>query len=483
MTDVATAPPASANLLESNSVNFVPHSQRHGTPKSLFTLWFGANATGVTILTGALAASTSLSLLWGAIAIIIGTLVGSVFVAYHSAQGPVLGLPQMIQSRAQFGFAGANLPLIVVVAMYLGFFGGGTILSGDAVADLTGSPVWAGILITGVIALALVIFGYRVIHVVARIITPAFVVVFIALTVVTIVNWPHNAHHAQTSSGFSATGFFLILGVAAAYHITYGPYVADYSRYLPADTRVTPTFWYTYGGVALSGVWTMILGAAVQIGYSNLGIAEALGAMAGTEGAFLRDVVLIVLILGLINIGALNIYGAAMSSLTIANTFMKKWRATRGLRLAFMIPVGLIGVIGSVALSSDFINAYQNFILFLIVFLIPWSAINLVDFYLVNRGHYVLDDLFTPSGRYGAFNKAGLAAYLIGCVLLTPFVNSGFYSGYIGSRLGFDLSWIVGLILPAALYLVFTRAARRRAVAAETGIAPSAEIAASTQAS
>jgi nucleobase:cation symporter-1, NCS1 family len=482
MTDAVTPPPATATLLESNSVNFVPHSQRHGAPRSLFSLWFGANATGVTILTGALAASTELSLFWGSVAIIIGTLVGSVFVAYHSAQGPVLGLPQMIQSRAQFGFVGANLPLVVVVAMYLGFFGGGTILSGQAVADLTGSPVWGGILITGALALILVIFGYRVIHAAASIITPVFVVVLVALTVVTIVNWPSGAHHVQTPSGFSATGFFLVLGVVAAYHITYGPYVADYSRYLPADTRVAPTFWYTYGGVALSGIWTMILGAAVQIAYSNLGIAEALAAMAGTGGTFLRDVVLIVLIVGLVNIGALNIYGAAMSSLTIANTFMKRWNPTRMLRLAFMIPMGLIGVVGSIALSANFINAYLNFILFLIVFLVPWSAINLVDFYLVRRGHYELDDLFTASGRYGAFNKAGLGAYIIGCLLLIPFVNSGFYTGYIGAKLGFDLSWLLGLLFPAVLYLAFTKAVRRPS-SAETEIPPSAEIATSRQTS
>ena len=36
---------------------------------------------------------------WSLVAIVAGVLVGTFFMAFHSAQGPQLGLPQMIQSR------------------------------------------------------------------------------------------------------------------------------------------------------------------------------------------------------------------------------------------------------------------------------------------------------------------------------------------------------------------------------------------------
>lgn len=48
------------------------------------------------------------NLLWSLIAIIGGVLLGTFFMAFHSAQGPQLGLPQMIQSRPQFGYVGAR---------------------------------------------------------------------------------------------------------------------------------------------------------------------------------------------------------------------------------------------------------------------------------------------------------------------------------------------------------------------------------------
>ncbi len=40
----------------------------------------------------------------------------------HALQGPRLGLPQMILSRAQFEVFGAVVPLVLVCVMYIGFF-------------------------------------------------------------------------------------------------------------------------------------------------------------------------------------------------------------------------------------------------------------------------------------------------------------------------------------------------------------------------
>jgi NCS1 family nucleobase:cation symporter-1 len=444
-------------LIESHSVDFIPLSERHGSARSLFSLWFGANAMGVTLLTGSLAAFTNLSLVWSFVAIVIGTLVGSVFVAYHSAQGPVLGLPQMIQSRAQFGYFGANLPLLVVIAMYVGFFIGGAVLAGDALSALFGIGTRLGIFLAGIASIVLVAFGYDVLHRVAKIITPLFIAAFAVVSIALAVNWPGDGGRAVTSSGFSSTGFFLLVGIVAAYHITYGPYVADYSRYLPANTSHAATFWFTYIGIALSGIWIMTLGAGVQIAYDKLDVVHALGATGQSVGTWLKVVALVILLVGLINIGSLNIYGAAMSSLTIVTSFMSGWRATTALRISFMFAVGAIGTLGASLVSGNLINSYENFIFFLVAFLIPWSAINLVDFYLVKNGDYSVGALFDRNGLYGRFNVPGLTAYVLGCLALIPFVSTTFYTGAIAKRLGFDLSWLVGLIVPALLYLALCK--------------------------
>ena len=89
--------------VEKRSIDFIPESERHGRPRSLFFVWFGANANITTVAAGVLPISLGLNLFWSALSILIGSLIGAIFMASHSAQGPRLGIPQMIQSRAQFG--------------------------------------------------------------------------------------------------------------------------------------------------------------------------------------------------------------------------------------------------------------------------------------------------------------------------------------------------------------------------------------------
>ncbi len=90
--------------IESRSIDWVPLSERTGKPWSLFPLWFMSNANITTLATGMVGASLGASFVTSLLAIVLGVAVGTIFTAFHSAQGPQLGLPQMIQSRAQFGY-------------------------------------------------------------------------------------------------------------------------------------------------------------------------------------------------------------------------------------------------------------------------------------------------------------------------------------------------------------------------------------------
>ena len=107
--------------IERRSSDIVPAAERHGTPVSQFTLWCGANLQITAIVDGALAVVLGgVDPIWAILALLIGNILGGIVMALHSAQGPRLGLPQMISSRAQFGVLGAILPLVLVVVMYLG---------------------------------------------------------------------------------------------------------------------------------------------------------------------------------------------------------------------------------------------------------------------------------------------------------------------------------------------------------------------------
>ena len=104
----------------------------------------------------------------------------------------------------------------------------------------------------------------------------------------------------------------------------------------------------------------------------------------------------------------------------------------------------------------------SNFVLFLLYFLIPWTAINLTDYYLVRRGHYQIEEIFKPDGIYGAVNWWAVGIYVLTIGVEVPFVNSSLYEGPIAKSMGgADISWIVGAILAGVLYyLVATRILR-----------------------
>ena len=95
--------------MERRTIDVIPDAERHGTPRDQFTLWFGANMQITAIVDGALAVVFGADALWAIIGLLIGNICGGVVMALHSAQGPRMGIPQMISSRAQFGVLGACL--------------------------------------------------------------------------------------------------------------------------------------------------------------------------------------------------------------------------------------------------------------------------------------------------------------------------------------------------------------------------------------
>ena len=92
----------------------------------------------------------------------------------------------------------------------------------------------------------------------------------------------------------------------------------------------------------------------------------------------------------------------------------------------------------------------------------------------MRRGHYAIEQIFTPDGIYGRWGWRGIVSYLIGFAAMTPFFSTGLYEGFVAKDLGgADISIFIGLPVAAILYYVLTRSldtAHERAVAAQTDV-------------
>jgi nucleobase:cation symporter-1, NCS1 family len=98
-----------------------------------------------------------------------------------------------------------------------------------------------------------------------------------------------------------------------------------------------------------------------------------------------------------------------------------------------------------------------DFLDVLLVILIPWSAVNLADYFVVRRGNYDVASFFTADGAYGRYAWRGLLAYAIGLAAEWPFVSQPGYTGPLVKTLGgADISWLVGWFVSAVAYLLLT---------------------------
>lgn len=220
--------------LESNTIRPIPLNMRHGKPGDLFTIWFGSNIMLLTVITGAMSVTIfHLSFLWSVIALFIGSLVGGLFMALHSAQGPKLGVPQMVQTKGQFGSYGSVLVVSIVVLMYIGFTASSLVLGGQsmhAIYQPMNSDI--GIIVVGALSLFATIFGYKIIHSYARIMSWISGIV-LAATFVWIVFIHGLPGDFADRGGFNIVGFLGAVSIAALWQLAYAPYVSDYSRYMP----------------------------------------------------------------------------------------------------------------------------------------------------------------------------------------------------------------------------------------------------------
>src|SRR3954464_11143612 len=175
--------PARVGGVEVRSIDYVPLNERHGKLSDLGPLWFMSNAPIGTLAVGLVSITSGGNLLWSLIAIVRGTLIGTFFMSFHSAQGPQLGLPQMIQSRPQFGYVGALLVWLFAYLQYAGFNVFNTILAGQSGAETIGTGEKLGIVVATALAVAIALIGYDLIHGVERWLTVGFIVIFGILTV------------------------------------------------------------------------------------------------------------------------------------------------------------------------------------------------------------------------------------------------------------------------------------------------------------
>jgi purine-cytosine permease-like protein len=146
--------------------------------------------------------------------------------------------------------------------------------------------------------------------------------------------------------------------------------------------------------------------------------------------------------------------------------------------MASLLAAAVLATAIALRSASDFVTRFGDLLAILLYLFTPWTAINLVDFFLVRRGHYSIREIFNADGMYGRWNWRGLLAYGLGFAVMIPFFSTGIYTGPVARALGgADLAMLVGLPVAAIAYYLACRSMdidqdRAQAAAADIGLEP-----------
>jgi NCS1 family nucleobase:cation symporter-1 len=334
-----------------------------------------------------------------------------------SHQGPFWFVGNFQPFTLALGFVGFNVVDVVIIKSGLqSIFGW--------------NPVVVAAAIT-VIAALLAIFGHDLLHRSFRILFWISLPLWVILTVSVVFGGVTDGPAAP--GGFSWVAFLAQFGVAASYNITYAPYVSDYSRYLPRDTKPPSIIASVFVGAAGSPAWLIPIGAWTA---TYLGASDALAGINETGNAAiscLGGVLAIVSTLVLVATMGLNAYSGMLTVVTALDS-PRPVQPTRRLRVATIVVLAMAW------------------------FVVPWTAVNLTDYFFVRRGHYAIADLFTPDGIYGAWSWRGITAFVVGIAAEIPFVVLPFFVGPVAAAMGdVDIAFIVGLLVSGVVYVMLTR--------------------------
>lgn len=442
--------------IEQSTIYQIPLNERHGRSIDLFTVWFASNLNVTTIATGGLATTLfKLNFSEAVTSALLGNILGGIFMALHAAQGPRLGVPQMVQTRGQFGSFGSVIIIAIVVLMYIGFYAVNLVIGGQAVhsiAPLLGTDV--NIVAMCALGVLAAIFGHDLIHMFSKVVSLAA-----GLALVTCALWIAFVHGVPADffvkGHFTLGGFLGNVSVGALWQIAYAPYVSDYSRYMPLKTGPRAAFWSSYAGTVLSTVLAMTLGMALANLVPGLDAVNAIAAVMGR----LSYIVIPVFILGLACASSLNIYCGTLSTITIVQTFLPRWVPRRRSRVSTTCVLAAIALTIALFSAPHFMESYANFLTLLMYILVPWTAVNLVDYYLIRHGDYDVSAFFRQDGGvYGRANIPALTCYFVGVLIQIPFIATSFYTGPIAVALGgVDISWMIGLAVVGGLYWLIVR--------------------------
>lgn len=415
-TTVSPVSPTGTSI-ESNGLNVVAESERHGTPRSLFWPWFASNISVLAIPYGAYVLGFGLSLWQAVVTSVVGIVASFLLCGLVSLAGKRGSAPTMALSRAAFGRNGNRLPSLVswlltvgweTVLVVLATLASATVFERLGVGGGTGTKVVALVVVVAITVTA-GIFGFNLIM---RLQTAVTVVTAVLTVVYVVLAAPHISW--STVSSRPAAGLPEVVGggvlVLTALGLGWVNCAADYSRYLPRTASSRGVVGWVTLAASLGPVVLVLFGILLTGSDEALSSAvqtDPIGALTTILPTWFLVPFAVVAILGLIGGIVLDIYSSGLALLSLGVPVTRPVAATID---GVLMTVGAVVV---VFFADSFIGPFQGFLITMGVPIAAWCGIFLGDLTL-RRRDYAEAELDSATGRYGSVRWSAVALMALG---------------------------------------------------------------------
>jgi nucleobase:cation symporter-1, NCS1 family len=378
VTATSTSTPKTFVTVPGDRHSEVAHTLAEPVPQALspldqLGLWgnLGVSLLGFTgaifVLQPGGSGTPELSLAAGLTAIVLGTVLGTLPVALAGLPGTRTGAPAMVLLRGLFGAKLSYLPTVLNILQCLGWAVFELVTIATAAHTVAPAlPRWGYILIAGVATALLTIRPLGAIRILRRYVTTAVVVVLVYLFI-QLVRRPLPPFTHGTWSGF-----WVAVDTVVAAAISFAPLAADYTRHSRSEAAAVNGVFFGY---SFTQVLCYVIGllALVTVAHGNAN---------DIYGAF------IALPVGAIGFGILAVreldqsFANAYSTAASTQNLRPLWD-----RRVLAIAISALATVGALFLN---INDYENFLILLGSVFVPMSAVLIIDFFVLAKGHWDL---------------------------------------------------------------------------------------------
>src|SRR3954469_3617526 len=461
--DMAAVRRPKATDVEQHGIDTIPPEHRHSGPIDLFRIQFGGANTFATVILGTFPVLLGLSLWQAVAATVVGVVVGALILMPMGLFGPVTGTNNAVSSGAHFGVRGRVLGSFLSLLTAIAFYSISVWVSGDAIvgaltrlfgvadSDLLRGVIYA---ILGALVIVVVVYGYQFMLLVNKVVVLANTVLILLgiVAYASLFDFGYDPGPEAYALGSFWPTFILSALIVMGNPISFGAFLGDWSRYIPAATSTGRLM----GATFLGQVATLIpffFGVATATLVSGDGYVVGLIQVSPLWYAVL---VIVVAFLGGVSTGVTSLYG---TGLDFSSVFPRLNRVQASLfigTLAFLFI--LVG-----RLAFDLLGSVNAFIGAIVICTTPWMIIMTIG-YVVRRGPYFPADgqVFNQGQRGGRYwfdngiNWRGIAAWIPAAVAgllfanYPPLIEGPFRNAVAG---GIDVSLPVSLGSAAVIYL------------------------------